>query len=196
MIMTPATLLVLAAHCGPAVAPTTLAAVVRAESGLDPFAIGVNAPARMQLSAASAAEAAATARRMLAAGDDVDLGLAQINGRNLPRLGLSVEAAFDPCRNLAAAARLLRSGYALARPAVVGAQAALRIALSYYNTGRPDRGFANGYVARVTGDRAPPRGSMPTAMAAPGGWAVFAAPPAPRTSPPFVLEPQALGDAR
>ena len=40
--------------------------------------------------------------------------MAQINSDNLDWLGLSVEAAFDPCRNLAAAGVVLRAGY---RPA-------------------------------------------------------------------------------
>lgn len=47
---------------------------------------------------------------MISAGRRVDLGLAQINSKNLGWLGLSVEAAFDSCQNLAAAARVLQAG--------------------------------------------------------------------------------------
>ncbi|MGH7019318.1 MAG: lytic transglycosylase domain-containing protein, partial [Brevundimonas sp.] len=62
-------------------------------------------------------------------------------------LGLSPEAAFDPCRNLAAAGQVLRAGY---RPSPDETpQQSLRVALSRYNTGHPSRGFRNGYVARV-----------------------------------------------
>ncbi|MDQ7813602.1 transglycosylase SLT domain-containing protein, partial [Brevundimonas sp.] len=92
-------------------------------------------------------DAARIARGLLARGANLDLGLAQINSANLAWLGLSVEAAFDPCRNLSAAGVVLRAGY---RPARDGdRQAALRVALSRYNTGHPERGVRNGYVARV-----------------------------------------------
>lgn len=172
MPLSPDLILALAAQCAPGVAPSTLVAVARAESALDPFAIGVNGPKARRPSARSAAEAVATARTLLQAGHDLDLGLVQINVRNLPRLGLTLEAAFDPCRNLAAGARVLREGYARGAARHGPGQAALRVALSYYNTGRAERGFANGYVARVTAQAGLPpehihRQPLPAAAAAP-----------------------------
>ncbi|MDO9711785.1 lytic transglycosylase domain-containing protein [Paracraurococcus lichenis] len=120
----------LAAVCAPGVAPETLAAISRTESGLHVLAIGVNGQGGGTLLPATRDEAVAETRSLLRAGRSVDLGLMQINSRNLGWLGLTVEDAFDPCRNLAAGARLLTS-------------------LSAYNTGHPGRGIANGYVARV-----------------------------------------------
>jgi type IV secretion system protein VirB1 len=139
--------LALAAQCAPGVAPETLLSVAHAESSLDPFAIGVNngPPVRQPR---TAAEAAALARVLLSRGYNIDLGIGQINSRNLGWLGLSVEAAFDPCRNLAAAARVLRANYSAASRRYAGA-GALGAALSMYNTGHPGRGYRNGYVARV-----------------------------------------------
>jgi type IV secretion system protein VirB1 len=139
--------LALAAQCAPGVAAETLLSVAHAESNLDPFAIGVNdgPPVRQPR---TAAEAAALARMLLARGYSIDLGISQINSRNLGWLGLSVEAAFDPCRNLAAAARVLRANYSAASRRYAGA-GALGAALSMYNTGHPERGYRNGYVARV-----------------------------------------------
>ena len=76
--------------------------------------------------------------------------MAQINSDNLDWLGLSVEAAFDPCHNLAAAGAVLRAGY---RPAEgVDPQTTLRVALSRYNTGHPERGFRNGLLSPVLPD--------------------------------------------
>ncbi|HEX7929837.1 MAG TPA: lytic transglycosylase domain-containing protein, partial [Sphingomicrobium sp.] len=150
MPLSPELVLALAAQCAPDVAPSTLLAVARAESALDPFAIGVNGPAVRRGRARSTAEALTMARCLLHAGRDIDLGLAQINVRNLSRLGLSLEAAFDPCRNIAAGARVLRDGYERGAARHGPGQPALRVALSYYNTGHAERGFANGYVARVT----------------------------------------------
>lgn len=140
----------LAQQCAPAVAAETLLAVAKVESGFNPLAIGVNGSPRVTVRAKSRVEAAAKASALIAAGRSVDLGLTQINSRNLAWLGLTVEAAFDPCRNLAAGARMLRDGYARGRAAKADEQPALRTALSYYNTGHAERGFRNGYVAKVT----------------------------------------------
>lgn len=141
---------VLAAQCAPAVAPETMMAIIEVESRFNSLAIGVNGRPRVTVTARTPREAAAKASALIAAGRSVDLGLAQINSGNLGWLGLSVEAAFDPCLNLAAAQRVVQDGYARSAPASVGEQPALLAALSYYKTGHPRRGFANGYVARVT----------------------------------------------
>jgi len=169
----------LAAQCAPGVAPSTLLAVARAESGLDPLAIGVNGARVRRPNPATSAEAVAAAKTLAAAGHDIDLGLAQINIRNLARLKLSLEGAFDPCRNLAAAAQILREGYARGRARHGAGQAALRVALSVYNTGHFDRGFTNGYVARVLthagGVPTPAANRTPaTPPTAPPAWDVFA----------------------
>lgn len=173
--------LALAMQCAPAVAPETMMAIIEVESRFNPLAIGVNGRPRMTVTARTPREAAARASALIAAGRSVDLGLAQINSGNLEWLGLTVEAAFDPCRNLAAAQRVLQDGYARSGPASVGEQPALLTALSYYNTGHPRRGFANGYVARVT--RAAARFTPAIADAAPGA-PVVPAMAAVRPAPP------------
>lgn len=196
MLLDLATFLTLATACAPSVAPTTLLAVARVESGLDPLAIGVNGPSGLDGHAETVDDAVRQAERLVAAGRDIDLGLAQINVRNLPRLGLTVADAFDPCRNLQASARVLAEGYQRALPIAGAGQAALRVALSFYNTGRPDRGLRNGYVARVVAQAA---GSTPArldaidqaAQPAPvASWDVFGR--ARLTSADFVVRP-ALG---
>jgi len=171
--------------CAPGVAPETLAAIAWTESRFDPLAIGVNRGPRPGRRARNAADAARIARGLLARGANLDLGMAQINSANLPWLGLSVEEVFDPCRNLAAASRVLRAGYRLAPGETP--QASLRRALSRYNTGHPERGFANGYVARVEaaarrlGLTSPAVAPLPARTPAtpvepvdPAGWDVFA----------------------
>ncbi|MDB5457648.1 MAG: conjugal transfer protein [Caulobacter sp.] len=151
MVLTLSQALALAAACAPTIAPQTLLSVAKVESGLDPLAIGVNGRPRLSVRAATPAQAARKAAGLIAAGRSLDLGLAQINSNNLGRLGLSVEAAFDPCANLAAAAQVLQAGYRRGRPQIVGEQPALRTALSLYNTGAVSRGLKNGYVAKVVG---------------------------------------------
>lgn len=175
----------LAAQCAPGVAPETLLSVVQVESGFDPLAIGINGKPRVTVTASTPADAAAKVSALIAAGRSVDLGLAQINSRNLSWLGMSVEAAFDPCQNLAAAARVLQGGYDVGAAAILGEQPALRTALSRYNTGDPVRGFNNGYVSKVTGaatrvvpaiqlePRTPAAVTAPQPPSPPPSWDVF-----------------------
>lgn len=145
----------LAHDCAPWVAPQTLAAIVRTESQFRPLAIGVNGGARLTRQPSNKEEAIITAKWLIASGYNVDLGLGQVNSSNLKRTGLSVEDAFDPCRNLAAAATILHANYELARNKIEGEQAALQAALSAYNTGSFSKGFANGYVRKVLDNAVP-----------------------------------------
>jgi type IV secretion system protein VirB1 len=149
MLLALGALVSLAQTCAPGVAPETLLSVAVAESGLDPLAVAVNGPHRLVFHPATAAEAQAVAARWIAAGRSVDLGLGQINSRNLAPLGLSLAGVFDACRNLAASATVLADGYRRAAPVLGAEQAGLATALSYYNTGDAMRGRRNGYVDRV-----------------------------------------------
>ena len=147
MTYTTAAILGLASHCAPNVAPQTVAAIVQTESRGRPFALNVNGTSQPAPSSNSV-DAVIVARRYVAAGYSVDLGLGQINSRNMRRLGLSWETVFDPCTNIAALGQILTQNYR----AVVGGQrpqTALRLAISLYNTGSTSRGFRNGYVAKV-----------------------------------------------
>ena len=136
----------LAAACGSMVHVDTLAAVARTESRFNSLAIGDTTTGRSH-APATLTEAVTTATALLAEGHSLDLGLMQVNSANLPGLGLTVGDAFDPCRSLAAGARVLADGYR--RAPDEDAQHALVRALSRYNTGSPVRGVANGYVAKV-----------------------------------------------
>jgi type IV secretion system protein VirB1 len=73
----------------------------------------------------------------------------QVNSRNWKRLGYTAEDMLEPCKNIAAGAKLFEQAYLAELPKHRGnEQAALRAALSIYNTGNPRKGFENGYVAR------------------------------------------------
>jgi type IV secretion system protein VirB1 len=131
-----------------------LLSVAHVESGFDPYVVGVNGARHRVMHLATAAEASHVADTLVRSGADVDLGLGQINSRNLRSLQLGITEAFDPCRNLAASGHLLAESYRRALAREGDAQAALGTALSLYNTGDPDRGFRNGYVARVVSSAA------------------------------------------
>lgn len=147
MSLAVATFVQLAAVCGPAVHVETLASVARAESGFDPLIIHDNTTGRTYRPAA-AGDAARTAAALIGQHHSVDLGLMQVNSANLPGLGLSIADSFDPCQNIRAGARVLVAAYK-APGSGADVQPALLQAFSRYNTGRPDRGFTNGYVRRV-----------------------------------------------
>jgi type IV secretion system protein VirB1 len=150
MAYSAAAILALASQCAPNVAPQTVAAIVRTESHGRPFALNVNGGSQPPAQN-NAASAAATAQRSIAAGYSVDLGLGQINSRNMRWLGLTWDTVFDPCANVAALGRVITQNYNAAIPGR-DPQSALRVALSLYNTGSSSRGFRNGYVAKVVGN--------------------------------------------
>lgn len=141
--------LALAQQCAPGVAPETLLSVVRTESRFNSLAINVNSGVKLARQPRTKAEAVRMAQTLLRTGANFDLGLGQINSKNLGWLKLSIEDAFEPCANLAAAGRVLTENYALASRRSSDPQGALRVALSLYNTGDADRGFQNGYVTKV-----------------------------------------------
>lgn len=148
-VLQKAEVLALAGRCAPSEPSSVLASIARVESGNHPLKIGVNGARRRTFEPTSREAAAALTSRLMASGENIDLGLAQINSRNLGWLGLSVEDAFDPCRNLAAAAAVMARGYKAALKVSAPGRSLLQTAYSLYNTGDPGRGFNNGYVGRI-----------------------------------------------
>lgn len=135
-------------QCAPQVAPVTLRAIVQVESGSNPLAINVNGW-RLGRQPRDLDEAKAWLRWLMARGHSVDVGLTQVNTLHFTAQGLTPENAFDPCRNLAAGAAVLQDAYRRMRAKEPNPQLALRQAVSAYNTGNAQKGFHNGYVARV-----------------------------------------------
>ena len=158
-----AIILGLAAQCAPSVAPETIAAIVQTESQGFELAINVNGLGRKVAPATNVAQAIAIARFYVGKGHSVDLGLGQINSRNMKALGLTWDNVFDPCTNIAAAGAVLSGNYHSVR-AGLHPQRALRIALSMYNTGSQSRGFSNGYVGKVVGNAGISDGIRPVAV--------------------------------
>jgi type IV secretion system protein VirB1 len=163
MTLPAAVVMGLAAQCAPNVAPATIAAIVQTESRGNELAIGVNGLARQPAPASSVAQAVQTARYYVGRGYSVDLGLGQINSRNMKALGLTWDTVFEPCTNIAAAGAVISGNYRSVREGL-HPQRALRIALSMYNTGSQSRGFSNGYVGRVVGNAGISDGIQPVAV--------------------------------
>ncbi len=141
--------------CAPNVAPQTIQAIIKVESSGNPLAVNVNKkqgvayplPTKFK----STEEAVRASYSAISKGHSVDLGYMQVNSANLKKLGYTVEDMFDPCKNITAGAHILTLAYKDALPRHKSEQAALRVALSRYNTGSATRGFENGYVAKYVG---------------------------------------------
>lgn len=144
-----AELMLLMASCAPDVSPVTLQALVQHESSTNAYAIGINSSTRLKEQPQDAASAQKVVKDLLEKGVDFDAGLGQINVRNWAWLGLDEQSVFDPCMNLKAAQTVLADCYARALKQFNDEQQALQAALSCYNTGNFEKGFANGYVSKV-----------------------------------------------
>lgn len=144
----PLDFMALAQQCAPHVAPATLAAIVRTESGFNPYAIGV-VHGRLMRQPRSLGEAVASARNLESQGWNYSVGLAQVNRANFMHHGLTFATAFDPCRNLAAGAAILRQCFEAAQARKLENQQALRAGLSCYASGNFVTGYRTGYVQRV-----------------------------------------------
>jgi len=164
----------LAQQCAPGVHPATLQALVRTESGFNPFAIGI-VGGRLARQPKNRDEAVATVKALDAAGWNYSMGLSQVNRANLVHYGLAGQdaaAAFDPCANLRAGSAILADCYRRASAQMGAGQPALRAALSCYYSGNFERGLIadsgsqsapSSYVQRVVANATP----VPTDSTAP-----------------------------
>ena len=139
---------VLAHQSAPDTHPEVLRAVVYVESGMNPWAIYDNTK-KKGFSAKNKNHAVNIASGLIKQGHSLDLGLGQINSRNLKALKLSIRDVFDPCINIKAAETILGWGYNRALKKQHSTHLPLLRALSTYNTGTLDKGFRNGYVRKV-----------------------------------------------
>lgn len=168
----PLDFMALAQQCAPQIAQDTMAAIVRTESGFNPYAIGV-VHGRLLRQPSSAVEAIATMRALEAGGWNFSVGLAQVNRANWPAYGLTTENAFEPCRNLAAGAAILQGCFVTARNRQFHAQSdsqtdvqtALRAGLSCYASGDFSTGYRTGYVQRVVDNAVSQSSPVPTVPA-------------------------------
>jgi len=141
--------MMLAQACAPTIDVQTIAAIVKTESNYNPLVIGINGQVKLARQPQTEDEAVSTARWLINNGYNIDMGLGQINSENLKRVGLTVEEVFDPCKNIGAAAQILKSNYVSAKDHIQDQHQAYLASLSAYNTGSFSKGFSNGYVQKV-----------------------------------------------
>ena len=137
----------LAKRCAPSVAEDTLRAIVKTESGFNPYAIGVVKGKVKQPRAYH--EAMSTIAELELSGADYSVGLAQINRKNFSKYGISASQALDACTNLKVASRILSACFQSAKQSPASDGNALHDALSCYYSGNFKTGYRHGYVDKV-----------------------------------------------
>lgn len=145
--------------CAPSVHEQTMASIINTESGGYVYAVAdagpVKLPWRIRKSLvrsffpSNREEAVQLAESLIAAGHTVSLGPAQLNDRNLSKYGMTVNDAFDLCKNLSATSQLLAEYYSQAALEYGPGKTALIAAISAFNSGSFTRGLNEGYVRSV-----------------------------------------------
>jgi type IV secretion system protein VirB1 len=151
-----------AARCAPAAPTDTLLAIARTESGLNPNAISINRPkaaARLaghpdgelilEKQPKNLQEAKSWLHWLSAHRYAVSVGLMQVNVETARQFHVKPDQLLDSCTNLRIATAILIRLYTESAREMGEGFSALDVALSLYNTGDPDAGFQNGYVANV-----------------------------------------------
>ncbi|QQD71590.1 lytic transglycosylase domain-containing protein [Acidithiobacillus ferrivorans] len=122
-------------ECAPTVAPSTMAAIVRVESGGHSLEMWNNST-RSMIGPGNRAQAIQYLRQAIAAGQKVDVGLAQVDTGNFAAFGLTPRTAFNACANLRAGSEILRTDWQQALASGYRGQKALYHAFEAYNSGR------------------------------------------------------------
>jgi type IV secretion system protein VirB1 len=135
----------LCVRCGPTVDPATTQAIIKVESGGNPYAVGDNT-LRRSFAPKSKAEAVRLASFLLSQGHSIDMGLMQINSIHLRDGRISLEDVFDPCANVKAGTGILME-YIRKFDNGTSKGEVLFKALSAYNTGSAWRG--PDYINRI-----------------------------------------------
>lgn len=129
---------------------SVMTAIVKVESGGNPWAININkANQRLLAQPQTKAQAEAWVRWFVANGYNIDIGLAQINIKNIQKFKLDPVSFLEPCNNLELAGKILKSNYDNAAKTSKNSDDAVRNAISAYNTGNFRSGYKNGYVGKV-----------------------------------------------
>lgn len=143
------TLVNLAKKCSPSVSPKTMVALVKTESNGNPWAIGLNG-VRLRYQPKSESQAMAWVRYLDKNNYNFDVGLGQVNIKNIRKHGSKPEELVsNTCLNLQISGKILTQNYIQASKTTKDPQTALRKALSMYNTGNQYGGFNNGYINKV-----------------------------------------------
>lgn len=136
-------------HCVPNIAQASMLAIVQVESKGNPLALNLNKGYRLQFQPQSKVQAQKWIEYLDKHNYNFDIGLAQVNIKNVNKYGHKATELLDPCTNLKIGSSILIKSYTSALPGSKSPDEAWQKAISAYNTGNFHSGFTNGYVGRV-----------------------------------------------
>ena len=136
-------------QCATNVAQSTMIAIVKTESNGNPLVIGLNKGYTLKYQPQNYQKAISWVNFLEKNHYNFDIGLAQVNIKNIHKFGYKAIDALDPCINLKIGAKILHSNYSNAIKTSSNSREALFKAISAYNTGNYKYGFKNGYVDKV-----------------------------------------------
>lgn len=161
MVLPPVVLQCTAPH----VSQQTMQALMTVESSFNPYAIGYKIVRKsdrqvfhLDARPRNREQAIGWAKWLEQNGYVFDAGAAQVNSSNFKRYGMTLEAAFDPCSSVRVGSLILADCFKRALPHYSDQQAALRAALSCYQSGNFATGFRTGYVQKVVAAALPRNG--------------------------------------
>lgn len=134
--------------------PSVMLAIIKTESGGNPLSIGLNGrqngkKIKLARQPGNYEQAIQWVTYLENRGYNFDIGIAQVNIKNVHKYGLRAADALDICKNLQMASLILKNNYNQALYKHQDQQTAVRMAISAYNTGNYRKGFYNGYVSKV-----------------------------------------------
>jgi hypothetical protein len=89
-------------RCAPGAPVAPLTAIVRQASGFEPLLITIEGKKAIPVQAMSLKDGVQLASEAIGSGQDIRIGLAQLNAEERKAAGLSLSASFDPCLHVAA----------------------------------------------------------------------------------------------
>lgn len=134
--------------------PTVMKAIIKTETRGNPLAISLNGNRnnhriRLLYQPRNFTEAVSWVNYLDQHGYNFDVGIAQVNIKNIRAFGVRPSDALNVCTNLQMASFILKYHYNKALNRAPNNQLAIKLAISAYNTGNFHKGFANGYVKTV-----------------------------------------------
>lgn len=139
--------------CAPNTDPNVLERIIKVESSLNPYAIGV-VGGNLARQPKNKTEAIEMARALHNGGWNFSMGLGQINRYNIDKYNINYETVFDPCTNIRTTAFIYKECLERAMQKFEKDKAMLA-AFSCYYSGNFERGFQNedggkkSYVQRI-----------------------------------------------
>ncbi|MCX8514679.1 MAG: lytic transglycosylase domain-containing protein [Burkholderiales bacterium] len=135
--------------CSIKVAQNTMKAIIKTESRGNYLVIGLNTKKHHYIMPKDINSAIAIVNFLEQNNYNFDIGLTQINIKNVHKLGYMAQDMLNPCLNVFIASEILHKYYIKALNNSATNKEALYKAISAYNTGSFSAGITNGYVAKV-----------------------------------------------